>query len=115
MSAGSELIALFTDYEDRHAPLDNRGMRLTVTADLAFIEVGNLKEERIDGSDVTTFTSAISIGVDAELLLHALTSMVRCEDRDAEIRARTGHLQADHPAWTTVSQVVPVPAVRKRA
>jgi hypothetical protein len=106
----SDLVAILTDYDERHAPLDDPAMRLSVVADVAFIEVGHVKE---DGKS-TTFACTKSVGVDAELLLHTLTAMIRQSDRNAEQRAREGTLPADHSAWTT--QVAPAvgAAVRRR-
>ena len=109
----SELVAFFTDYESTTAPLDGPAMRLTVTADLAFVCIGRLTE----GVSGQTFKAddAYSIGVDVELLYQTLGAMLRRSDRYAHDRLVDGDLPADHPSLVPVDRAVSVPATRVRA
>jgi hypothetical protein len=110
LTQASELVAILTDYE-RHAPLDDKAVRISVVNDLAFVEVGNVKEE----AKSTTFTAVESVGVDAELLLHTLTAMVRRADRFAADKHRQGEGRADDPLLAAVPVQSYVPATRRRA
>jgi hypothetical protein len=109
----SQLVATFTDYDERSAPYDGRAMRLALVADVLFVQVGTLTE----GSDGDSFTcdAAHSIGVDAEIVYEALGAMLRRDDRHSSERAREGTLPADHPALVTVSTGGLAHGVRRRA
>lgn len=109
----SELRATFTDYDGPTAPYEGRAMRLTICADLAFVAIGKLTEEK----DSERFESKgeDTIGVDAEMLYQVLGAMLRRDDRYAHARALEGTLTADDPRLTTTTTVVPLPATRRRA
>ncbi len=109
----SDLVAYFTDYEERTAPLNGPAMRVTITADLAFIAIGTM----VEAVGVDTFTSddKLSIGVDVELLYNTLGAMLRRADRLHHDMAVEGELPADHPARDLAHASVVVAGTRRRA
>lgn len=113
----SELVALFTDYDKPTAPYDGLAMRLTLTADVAFVAVGRYVQGEGGkvGTETFTFDDEKSIGVDAEQLYQTLGAMLRRSDRHAFDRMNEGTLPADHPSLRVQPVAVNVPATRVRA
>jgi hypothetical protein len=109
----SELRAMFTDYDRPTAPYEGAAMLLTITADIAFVAIGQLTEER--GKETFVHDSARTIGVDAEQLYETLGAMLRRDDRHNAERLREGTLPADHPARAAVPVEGLMPGVRRRA
>lgn len=111
---GSELVATFTDYDDRHSPYDGRALRIRITSDVAFIYVGKLTEE--PGCErFVCDEDAGSVGIDAQALYEALGTMLRRSDRETNERLREGTLPADHPSLTAVPATGLLAATRRRA
>jgi hypothetical protein len=113
----SELVALFTDYDQPTAPYDGLAMRLTLTADLAVLAIGRYVQGDAGkvGTETFTFDDKQSIGVDAEQLYQTLGAMLRRADRHAFDRLKEGTLPADHPSLRAQPVAVNVPATRVRA
>jgi hypothetical protein len=113
MVSASELVATFTDYDERHSPYIGKALRIRIIADLAFLYVGKLTEdvacEKFECDD------ANSVGVDAQQLYEALGVMLRRSDRETQDRAREGTLPSDHPALVAVPAAGMVTGVRRRA
>jgi hypothetical protein len=109
----SELVAYLTDYQETTAPLNGPALRLTLVADVAFIGLGQMKEER--GTETFTSDDAQTIGVDAELLLATLLAMLRRDDRSAAERLSLGELPSDHPSLVVAPVAGLALAIRRRA
>lgn len=110
----SEIVATFTDYDDRHSPYVGPALRIRITADVAFIYLGKLTEdvacEKFECDDKTD-----SIGVDAQTLYEVLGAMLRRSDRESNERLREGTLPANHPSIVTVPTAALVAGTRSRA
>lgn len=111
--SGSELRAMFTDYDRPTAPYEGIAMQVTITADIAFVTIGQLTEER--GKEAFVHDSGRTIGVDAEQLYETLGVMLRRDDRHNAERLREGTLPSNHPALTALPVEGLVPGVRRRA
>jgi hypothetical protein len=110
----SELVATFTDYDERSAPYEARALRIRLSSDVLFVYVGKLDESEV-GVERFQYDDKMSVGVDAETLYHALGAMLRRSDRNAYERLREGTLPADHPSLISANQDIQTPAVRVRA
>jgi hypothetical protein len=112
----SEMVALFTDYDQPTAPYDGLAMRLTLTADLAVLAIGRyVQGDGKIGTETFTFDDEQAIGIDAEQLYQTLGAMLRRADRHAFDRLNEGTLPADHPSLRAQPIAVNVPATRVRA
>lgn len=110
----SELVATFTDYDDRHSPYVGPALRIRITADVAFIYLGKLTEdvacEKFECDDKTD-----SIGVDAQTLYEVLGAMLRRSDRESNERLREGTLPPNHPSLVAVPTTALATGTRLRA
>jgi hypothetical protein len=110
----SELVATFTDYDERQFPYVGHALRIRLSNDVLFVYVGVLNESDV-GVERFAFDDKKTVGVDAEALYQVLGAMLRRSDREAYGRLREGTLPADHPSLVPSTQAVQVPAVRVRA
>lgn len=109
----SGLVVTLTDYDERTSPYEGRALRISISADVAFVYVGKFTEDR--SGDRFEHEDAQSVGVDAQALYEALGVMLRRSDRETAERLREGSLPADHPSLVVVETSGLTAGVRRRA